>query len=180
MKSVWFVVCMCALLSACGGSSGIFSRKLSAIAVLAPTKDNSVSGTVSFAQKGDVVVVEAAINGLKANGTHGIHIHEKGNCRAADASSAGAHFNPATSRHGGPAGTARHAGDLGNLIADANGSARMTIEIDGASLSAGANSIIGRSVIVHASADDLQTQPSGNSGARVACGLIGKNPDKLF
>ncbi len=182
MKSVWILICGCVLLAACGGSNNFFSKKQSATAVLAPTKGNSVSGTVNFTQKGDMVLVEAKINGLKANGTNGMHIHEKGNCSAADASSAGGHFNPTSSQHGGPAGAIRHGGDLGNLTADANGYAQMSIEVSGISLGTDSNSITGpaRAVIVHAGADDFITQPSGNSGARVACGLISKNPDKFF
>lgn len=168
------------LLPACGNMGQVFSKKQSATAVLAPTKGNSVSGTVNFTQKGDIVLVEAKVNGLKANGTHGFHIHEKGNCSAADATSAGPHFNPGGSQHGGPSGNARHGGDLGNLKADANGYAQATLEIRGITLGTEANSIIGRAVIVHAGVDDLKSQPAGNSGARVACGLISKNPDKIF
>ena len=183
MKSVWILICGCALLAACSGNSkfsSLFSKKQSATAVLAPTKGNSVSGTVNFTQKGDLVLVEAKINGLKPNGSNAIHVHEKGNCSAADASSAGGHFNPSSSQHGGPAGAARHGGDLGNLKADADGHAQMSIEVSGISLGTDSNSITGRAVIVHAGADDFKTQPSGNSGARVACGLISKNPDKFF
>jgi len=180
MKSAWILICGCVLLAACSGTSNIFSKKQSATAVLAPTKGNAVSGTVNFTQKGDVVLVEAKVNGLKPNGTNGMHIHEKGNCSAADASSAGGHFNPSSSQHGGAVGAPRHGGDLGNLQADANGNAQMSIEVSGISLGTDANSIAGRAVIVHAGADDLKTQPSGNSGARVACGLISKNPDKFF
>jgi Cu-Zn family superoxide dismutase len=183
MKSVWILICGCVLLAACSGNSSIsniFSKKPSATAVLAPTKGNSVSGTVNFTQKRDVVLVEARVNGLKPHGTNGIHIHEKGNCSAADASSAGGHFNPSSSQHGGPAGATRHGGDLGNLKADVNGYAQMSIEVTGISLGTDPNSITGRAVIVHAGADDFKTQPSGNSGARVACGLISKNPDRFF
>ncbi len=182
MKSVWILICGCVLLAACSGNSkisDIFSKKHSATAVLASTKGNSVSGTVNFTQRGDVVLVEAKVNGLKPNGSSGIHIHEKGNC-AGDAASAGGHFNPSSSQHGGPAGATRHGGDLGNLKADANGYAQTSIEVSGISLGTDSNSITGRAVIVHAGADDFKTQPSGNSGARVACGLISKNPDKFF
>ena len=180
MKSVWILICGCVLLAACSGSNDMFRKKQSATAILAPTKGNSVSGTVNFTQKGDVVLVEAKVNGLKPNGSNGIHIHEKGNCTAADASSAGGHFNPSSSQHGGPGGATRHGGDLGNLTADATGYAQMSIQVSGISLGTEPNSISGRAVIVHAGADDLKTQPSGNSGARVACGLISKNPDKFF
>ena len=180
MKSGWILICGCVLLAACSGSSNFLSKKQSATAVLAPTKGNSVSGTVNFMRKGELVLVEAKVNGLKPNGTNGIHIHEKGNCSAGDASSAGGHFNPSSSQHGGPAGATRHGGDLGNLTADANGFAQISVEVSGISLGTDPDSITGRAVIVHAGADDLKTQPSGNSGARVACGLISKNPDKFF
>jgi Cu-Zn family superoxide dismutase len=179
MKSVGFLICGCVLLAACSGTGNIF-KKQSATASLHPTKGNSVSGTVNFRQKGDVVLVEARISGLNPYGTNAIHIHEKGNCSAADGSSAGGHFNPSSSQHGGPTGAVRHGGDLGNLKADANGNAQMSIEVAGISVGSGPDSIIGRAVIVHAGADDLKTQPSGNSGARVACGLISKNPDTVF
>lgn len=180
MNKKWAVIGACVfLLPACSNMGTVFSKKQSATAVLAPTKGNTVSGTVNFTQKGEVVLVEAKINGLKANGTHGFHIHEKGNC-AADGSSAGGHFNPGASQHGGPSGNARHGGDLGNLKADANGSAQASLEIRGITLGTDANSVIGRAVIVHSGVDDLKSQPAGNSGARVACGLISKNPDKIF
>jgi len=74
----------------------------------------------------------------------------------------------------------RHGGDLGNLRADANGFAHASIEVTGITLGTEPNSIIGRAVIVHAGPDDLKSQPAGNSGARVACGLVSKNPDKVF
>jgi superoxide dismutase, Cu-Zn family len=176
----WALVGVCVLLTACSTVSNLFTRNPSATAVLAPTKGNSVSGTVNFTQKGAVVLVEAKITGLPANGTHGFHIHEKGNCSAADASSAGAHFNPSGDKHGGPVGAVRHGGDLGNLRADANGYAQASIQVTGITLGSDANSIIGRAVIVHGGPDDLKSQPAGNSGPRVACGLISKNPDKFF
>jgi len=168
------------LLPACSNMSSMFKRNPSATAVLAPTKGNSASGTVNFTQKGEVVLVQAKITGLSANGTHGFHIHEKGNCSAADASSAGGHFNPSGGKHGGPVGAVRHGGDLGNLRADANGFAQASIEVTGITLGTDPNSIIGRAVIVHGGPDDLKSQPAGNSGPRVACGLISKNPDKIF
>ena len=180
MKIKWALIGVCVLLPACTSMSNMFTRSPSATAVLAPTKGNSVSGTVNFTQKGEVVRVDAKITGLAANGTHGFHIHEKGNCSAADASSAGAHVNPTGGKHGGPVGAVRHGGDLGNLRADANGFAHASIEVMGITLGTDPNSIIGRAVIVHAGPDDLKSQPAGNSGARVACGLVSKNPDKVF
>jgi superoxide dismutase, Cu-Zn family len=161
------------------GCNNMQVRTASALARLAPTKDHQVEGTVNFLQKGDKVMIDAKITGLTP-GLHGIHVHEKGDCSAPDASSAGPHFNPGKSEHGGADSAPRHGGDLGNLIADASGTANYRAEIAGISLGTGEDSIIGRSVVVHANTDDLFSQPSGNSGARVACGLISLSPDKWF
>lgn len=156
------------VLSACaylpGGGSG------SAEARLAPTSGNSASGTVTFTRKGDMMLVTANLSGLKAGG-HGFHIHEKGDCSAPDGTSAGGHFNPGGKPHGHPLRGEHHAGDMPMLEADASGNARLTTELPGLSLD-GPQSIVGKGVIVHAAPDDFTTQPTGNSGARVACGVI--------
>lgn len=180
MNRMWMLVGMCSILAACSNAGSIFQRNPNATAVLAPTKGNQVSGTVQFTQKGDLVLVEARVSGLKPNSMHGFHIHEKGDCSAPDASSAGGHFNPAGMSHGSPTSAQRHGGDLGNLVSDASGYAQASLQVSGISLGADANSIIGRAVIVHAQPDDLKSQPTGNAGARIACGLISKNPDKFF
>jgi superoxide dismutase, Cu-Zn family len=164
------------LLSAC---SSMGMRSPAATAILLPTKGSQVNGTVDFTQRGHTVIVVAKVTGLTP-GAHGFHIHEKGNCTAPDASSAGGHFNPGGMAHGGPSGNPRHGGDLGNLEADSSGVANYKAEVTGISLGTADDSIIGRAVIVHAKADDLTTQPTGDSGARVACGLISKSPDKWF
>jgi Cu-Zn family superoxide dismutase len=103
-------------------------------------------------------------------GKHGIHVHEKGDCSAPDAASAGAHFNPTNQHHGGPMTAEHHAGDFGNIEADASGKAH--VDWKGKMSLSGADSIIGRSLVVHEKEDDLKTDPSGNSGARQACGVI--------
>jgi len=130
---------------------------------------SQVTGTVTFMKMGDQVHVTADITGLKP-GKHGFHIHEKGDCSAPDAASAGAHFNPTNQHHGGPTTAMHHEGDLGNVETDASGKTHLSW-MGKLSLS-GANSIIGKSVVVHEKEDDLKTDPSGNSGARVACGVI--------
>src|SRR5438034_2807365 len=146
---------------------------LKAIAVLHPTEGNKVSGTVTFTEVADGVQVEAAIAGLTP-GKHGFHIHEFGDCSAADASSAGAHFNPTNQPHAAPDATARHVGDMGNIEADTSGAAKLDYLDHHMSLANDDRSILGRSVVVHAKADDLKSQPAGDSGARVACGVIGR------
>jgi superoxide dismutase, Cu-Zn family len=180
MRTTWVLVGLCAALSACGHTGTFFQRNPGATAVLQPTKGNQTSGTVQFTQKGSAVLVEARVSGLAPNALHGFHIHEKGDCSAPDASSAGGHFNPGGMPHGAPQSEQRHGGDLGNLAADSSGFAHISMEVSGVTLGADANSVIGRAVIVHAQPDDLRTQPTGNAGARIACGLISKNPDKFF
>lgn len=150
-----------------------------AICVLHPTEGNDVRGIVTFVQVGDSVQVTADIDGLTP-GKHGFHIHEYGDCSAADASSAGGHYNPFNMPHGAPTDTERHVGDLGNVVADTTGHAHYEWT-DGLLKLNGPYSIVGRGVIVHAGADDLKSQPTGNAGGRVACGVIGveKNPQKM-
>jgi Cu-Zn family superoxide dismutase len=157
------------------GCAGISSSGPTAVAQLQPTQGNNVSGTTTFSQQGDKVAVEADIKGLTP-GLHGFHVHEKGDCSAPDGASAGGHFNPSGKPHGGTSGTERHGGDLGNLIADADGKAILKITIEGVSVAKDApNSVVGRGLIVHADPDDYKTQPTGNSGKRLACAVITAN-----
>ena len=158
------------MLAGCMGGMGSSSAER-AEARLAPTQDNRVVGVVSFTQTGDKVRVVAEVSGLTA-GAHGFHIHEKGDCSAPDGTSAGGHFNPTGAPHGSPEHAQHHAGDMLQLVADANGNARQASYIMGPTIGDGPGSIIGRSVIIHASPDDYKTQPTGNSGARQACGVI--------
>jgi Cu-Zn family superoxide dismutase len=148
------------------------SASSKAIAVLHPTAGNKVSGTVTFTPVADGVQVHAEITGLTA-GKHGFHVHEFGDCSAADLSSAGGHFNPTGQPHAGPEAAERHEGDMGNVEADALGNAKLDYVDHQISLSNDDKSVIGRSVVVHAKPDDLKSQPSGDSGARIACGVIG-------
>lgn len=144
-----------------------------ASANLAAASGSLVSGRLVLLPMGGGVHVTGEIGGLPANGTHGFHIHEKGDCSAADASSAGGHFNPAMDPHGRPGNAPHHAGDGPNLVADREGVARVNAHFAGVVLGgAAANDIVGRALVVHAAADDYRSQPAGNSGARVACGVI--------
>jgi Cu-Zn family superoxide dismutase len=149
------------------------SAPLKAIVVLHPTAGNKVSGTVTFTEVADGVQVHAEITGLTP-GNHGFHVHEFGDCSAADASSAGPHFNPTNNPHAGPDAAERHVGDMGNVEADASGKATLEYVDHQISLTTDERSVIGRSVVVHVKADDLKTQPAGDSGARIACGVIGR------
>jgi len=134
-------------------------------------KFKKVKGTVEFKETDDGVEVTANLEGLK-KGDHGFHIHEKGDCSAPDAASAGGHFNPSNHKHGAPDAAEHHEGDLGNLTADASGKATKTFTIKGITLGDGATSVVGKGFIIHEKADDMKTQPTGNAGARVACGVI--------
>ena len=154
----------------CASMAGPGSR---ATAKLAPTAGNAAAGTVTFTRNGDRVHVIAEVSGL-TSGAHGFHVHEKGDCSAPDATSAGGHFNPGGQPHGNPAAGAHHAGDMPMLVADASGNAMLDTLLDTVTIGGGAADIVGRAVIVHKDADDFKTQPTGNSGARVACGVIAR------
>ncbi len=142
-----------------------------AIAVLQSASNSKVSGMVTFTKSGDEVKVVADINGLEP-GKHGFHVHEFGDCSSPDATSAGSHFNPTKHQHGAPDATDRHAGDLGNIEADSSGKAHLELTDKAMKLS-GNDSIVGHAVIVHEKADDLKTQPTGDAGGRLACGVVG-------
>ena len=142
-----------------------------AIAILHPTANSQVAGKVTFNQGAGGVEIVADVTGLTP-GKHGFHIHEFGDCSAPDATSAGGHFNPTHKPHAGPDVAERHAGDLGNLEADDSGKAHLQLKDKSMQLS-GPNSILGHAVIVHEKEDNLKSQPVGNAGGRLACGVIG-------
>lgn len=144
-----------------------------AVCVIMPTEGNKTRGLLTLSAGDGFVQITGKIEGLEP-GEHGFHIHEFGDLSSADGESAGAHFNPDGHKHGGPDDKERHAGDLGNVNAKANGTADVTIKAKGVKL----HFIIGRSLVVHAKPDDLKTNPSGDSGARVGVGVIGVASDK--
>lgn len=148
-----------------------------ATAVISPTEGNNTAGVVTFTQTDNGVRVEATISGLDQETRHGFHIHQYGDCRAPDGTSAAGHFNPEGVEHGAPTDDVRHVGDLGNLPTNAQGTADVDFVDSHLELN-GANSILGRGVIVHAGTDDFESQPTGAAGSRLACGVIGvANPD---
>ena len=173
------------LLAACASTSDTASTS-TAPAASAPTSTASsarvnlasasgslVSGTLTVTPMGDGVHVAGEVGGLAPGSTHAFHIHEKGDCSAADASSAGGHFNPTANPHGKAKAGPHHAGDADNLVADTQGVAKVDAHFGGVTLGgSAANDVAGKAVIVHASPDDYKSQPAGNAGARVACGLI--------
>ena len=141
--------------------------------VLAPASASLVSGRLVLVPAGDGVHITGVIGGQAPRQVAGFHVHERGDCSAADASSAGAHFNPAGAPHGRAGSGAHHAGDMDNLQADNEGVAHVDTRLHQVTLGGGApNDIAGKALVVHAQADDYRSQPAGNAGARVACGVI--------
>lgn len=140
---------------------------------LAPAVQGSVNGMLELSPVPGGVHLVGRIAGLVPNGEQGFHIHEKGDCSAPDFSSAGGHFNPQGHDHGKPGSVANHAGDMLNLTANAEGVATVDVVVPDITLGTGeANDVVERAIVVHAAADDYASQPAGNSGARIACGVI--------
>ncbi len=145
----------------------------SASAELAPTEGHAAAGTLALVAEPGGVHITGSLTGIAPGGTHGFHVHETGDCSAPDAMSAGAHFNPGGHPHGHPGQGEHHAGDMPNLEADDSGTLVVDVQVPGVTLGDGsATDILGRAIVLHASADDYATQPAGDSGARIACGVI--------
>lgn len=144
-------------------------------AQIAPTQGNTVTGSVALSTSPEGVHITGAIQGLKPNAEFGFHVHEKGDCSAPDGSSAGGHFNPTSAEHGNPTnGNRHHAGDMLNIKSNGEGVAQVDTTAAGTTLHGNPpTDIMGKSIVVHEGPDDYTTQPSGNSGKRVACGVIG-------
>lgn len=168
------VVAATVLLAACQ-TSPESAAPARATAGLKATKGNKTFGEADFEQVGNKVRAVIFVEGLKPGQEHGLHIHEKGDCSSGDGMSAGGHFNPHGKPHGHPSSSERHAGDLPSLSANKQGRAKVQVEVDGLTVAPGPASVIGRAVIVHADPDDYKTQPTGNAGARLACGVIQAN-----
>ena len=158
------------LLTACQSMEHGTGQKASAS--LDSRSGSNAKGTVNFVWQGHDVLVTGNFSGLKPNAEQGFHVHEKGDCSSPDATSAGPHFNPATKDHGMPNSGMSHAGDMPNIKSDANGNATYSAKLHGFTVNTGPSGIVGRSVVVHRDPDDYKSQPAGNSGPRIACGLI--------
>jgi Cu-Zn family superoxide dismutase len=159
------------LAAACASTPQAVSTGAVARASLESRSGSTATGTATFTEVstgGVRVVVEIA---GAPPGVHGLHVHEKGDCSAPDASSAGSHFNPGGAPHAGPADAMRHAGDLGNIEIKGNGKGRLELTTDLLTVRPGPNSVVGRAVIFHEKADDLKSQPTGDAGGRLACGV---------
>ena len=157
-----------------GDRKGMSYSKL--VAIIGPVGDSNVKGSVTFEQQADGVLVTADVGGFEPNTKHGFHVHEFGDLGSQDATSAGGHFNPSGHDHALPDTDMRHGGDLGNLSADENGHAKLSLVVKNITLGAGKTGILGRAVIIHAKEDD-GGQPTGNAGDRIAAGVIGISKD---
>ena len=147
-----------------------------AIAVITPTEGSQVTGIAEFTQNNDAVDIVVTVEGLEPSTVHGWHIHEFGDISTQDGKGAGGHYNPEGNEHALPETPQRHAGDLGNLTADAEGKATQTLSVNNISISGSKNPILGRGIIIHADEDD-GGQPTGNAGGRIGQGVIGvSNP----
>ena len=139
-----------------------------AVAMLEARSGSSVTGTARATPSSGGLALHVEIQGATP-GEHGVHIHEKGDCSDPKATSAGGHYNPAGGAHHGGLNTpVRHGGDLGNILVDSSGKGSLDVDVPGLSI----DQVVGKAVVVHEKQDDLQTDPAGNSGARVACGVL--------
>jgi len=155
---------------AAGGLQSTANAASSSATAALQSADPKVSGTVVFTQEGSGVHVVADVAGAKP-GLHGFHLHENGVCTAPDYKSAGGHWNPGHAPHACMPVDPRHAGDLGNITVGSEGTGHLDVVLTGVSV-AGANSVIGKAVVLHGGEDDCKSQPSGNAGDRVACGVV--------
>ena len=142
-----------------------------AVSVIQAKSGSGIQGSMSFTQSGNNVNVTGTFSGLTPNSEHGIHIHENGDCSTLDASSAGGHYNPNSGKHGKHNNFSSHAGDMPNIKVDSNGNSNYSATLSHFSL-VNEQNILGKSVVVHRNKDDYVTQPSGNSGERIGCGII--------
>ncbi|MEO8306573.1 MAG: superoxide dismutase family protein [Pseudomonadota bacterium] len=149
------------------------AQPVSATVKLAGASGSSVAGELQLTATDGGVAIAGEITGLTPGTQHGFHVHETGDCSAPDAKSAGGHFNPAHVAHGGPTSDVRHLGDIPNIQSDSAGHVTVSATIPGATLRDGAaDDLVGKAMIVHAKPDDYTTQPSGDAGDRIACGVI--------
>jgi Cu-Zn family superoxide dismutase len=158
-----------ALLGACQSTP---QEPLRATAALQSTKGSKAFGEATFEEVDGRTRVIVFAQGLKPDAEHGFHIHEAGDCSSGDGMSAKGHFNPHAKPHGDPKSPERHAGDLPALKSDKSGRARVDVTMDIITVGPGPASVVGRGLIIHADPDDYKTQPTGNAGARLACGVI--------
>jgi Cu-Zn family superoxide dismutase len=171
MKKLVLVSIAILIVATLFASCASMSKGPSASAILNPTSGSTANGTVMFVQKADGSVdVTAHLTGVPP-GIHGFHVHDKGDC-GDNGNAAGGHFNPMATAHGAPNLDPHHAGDFGNVTANAQGVVDTKFNTHSITVAPGPMSVVGHAVILHANPDDLVTQPSGNAGPRIACGVV--------
>ena len=172
LAGAFTAIAAASLVVGCASSTPAAPAGAQVKATIEPRSGSNVRGWATFTDRstGGVAVVVHIENAPP--GVHGLHVHERGDCSASDASSAGAHFNPGGMQHAGPADTQRHAGDLGNITIESNGTGHLEMVTDLLTVRPGPNSVVGKSVVFHEKADDLKTQPSGDAGGRLGCGVV--------
>jgi superoxide dismutase, Cu-Zn family len=137
---------------------------------------SELTGQAAFRPTSDGVLLTMRISGAPP-GMHAVHLHQKADCSAPDASSAGDHWNPGGHAHGHLMKPPSHLGDIGNLVVDENGIGTLEFLSDQWSLGTGAqNDVVGTSIVIHEKEDDLMSQPSGNAGGRIGCGVVTMQP----
>jgi Cu-Zn family superoxide dismutase len=160
-----FVLLVALFAVACGHTKGPM-----AMATLESTSGSTAKGTVNFQDAGDNgVEVVVDLTGVPP-GVHGFHVHEKGDC-GNNGQNAGGHFNPSGMVHGAPDSVSHHAGDFGNVTADDKGEVHTRFTTHSITINTGANAVVGHAVVLHGNPDDLVSQPAGNAGPRIACGV---------
>jgi Cu-Zn family superoxide dismutase len=159
-----------------GESAASSSTGPTATAVIEPRSGSTLSGTAKFTGAPEGLAAHVEVQGATP-GPHGVHVHEKGDCSDPKALSAGPHYNPnAGAHHGGPVTPVRHGGDLGNIEVGPDGKGTLDVVVTAVSVADVANGVVGRAIVVHEKVDDLMTDPAGNSGARIGCGVIQAPP----
>ena len=167
-----FAVAALAFVTGCASSTATPPADAQARATIEPRSGSNVRWWAAFTDRSTGGVRIAVHIDNAPPGVHGLHVHERGDCSAPDASSAGAHFNPGGMPHASPSDTQRHAGDLGNITIEANGTGHLELVSDLLTVRPGPNSVVGKAVIFHEKADDMRTQPTGDAGGRLGCGVV--------
>ena len=173
MKKVFILFTIGFFVSCSSNQTKETSKEIRATCQINPANGSSVYGEAKFVQINSKVTINVKVKGL-SYGLHAIHIHEFGDCSSFDAKSAGGHWNPNNKQHGEWGSESHHKGDIANLFADSSGNSSLKFETDLWCLGCKdkSNNILGKSIIIHQGLDDFYSQPSGNAGKRIGCGII--------
>ncbi len=178
MNRINAVILLCAavsiVLAGCEQIEKVVSTSQSkkASAIINPSSGSEVSGTATFTQTGQNVMVRIEVENVSP-GEHGVHIHQYGDCSAPDGTSAGGHWNPTNVAHGKWSEGEFHLGDIGNIMVGEDGTGSIELVTDLWEIGTGTDvDVVGKGIIVHTGPDDFVSQPSGNAGARIGCGVI--------